>query len=144
MSVEFCDSNILVYAYDLSAGLKRERATQLVERLWRQDAGALSIQVLQEVFVTLTRKLPRPVELAVARALVADLATWHVVEPRVSDVLTAVDDAERWRLSFWDAMIVTAARRAGASVLWSEDLNDGQAFDGLTVRNPLAVGPGSA
>ena len=60
MSVEFCDTNIIVYAYDATAGVKRERAALLLERLWKEGAGALSVQVLQELFVTLTRKIPLP------------------------------------------------------------------------------------
>jgi predicted nucleic acid-binding protein len=137
MSVEFCDSNILVYAYDRTAGAKRDLARELVERLWREDSGAVSVQVLQEVFVTLTRKIGAPVDARVARGIVADLATWRVVEPRAADVLSAIDAAERWQVSFWDAMIITSAERAGARVVWSEDLADGQAYDGVTVRNPL-------
>jgi predicted nucleic acid-binding protein len=137
MSAEFCDTNILVYAYDVTAGSKRELARTLVERLWRDGSGAVSVQVLQELFVTLVRKVAAPLEVRVARGIVADLTTWHVVEPNAADVLTAIDSGERWQLSFWDAMIVTTAQRAGASVLWSEDLSEGQTFNELTVRNPL-------
>jgi predicted nucleic acid-binding protein len=140
MSVEFCDTNILVYAYDTTAGAKREQARALVERLWSAECGAVSIQVLQELFVTLTRKIGLPLDAHVARHIVADLATWRVVEPTAADVLAAIDGTARWHLSFWDAMIVTTAQRAGADVLWSEDLNDGQTLDGLTVRNPLHAG----
>lgn len=91
MSVEFCDSNIVVYAYDTSAGAKHERARDLLERLWTDGAGAASIQVLQELFVTLTRKIPRPLDVASARGIVSDLATWHIVRPTAVDVLTAID-----------------------------------------------------
>jgi predicted nucleic acid-binding protein len=141
MSVEFCDTNILVYAYDTSAHTKRELARELVERLWREDSGAVSIQVLQELFVTLTRKIASPVQTRIARGIVADLASWRVVEPRTGDILAAIDATERWRVSFWDAMILTAAERAGARVVWSEDLAHGQSYDGLTVRNPLRSEP---
>jgi predicted nucleic acid-binding protein len=137
MNAEFCDTNIVVYAYDTTAGVKHERAQELLERLWLEGVGAVSVQVLQELFVTLTRKIPRPVDPQTVRGLVADLATWQVVQPTASDVLTAIDATIRWQLSFWDAMIVIAAQRAGADVLWSEDLNATQTFDGLTVRNPL-------
>jgi predicted nucleic acid-binding protein len=68
---------------------------------------------------------------------VADFANWQVVEPTASDVLAAIDASARWHVSFWDAMILTAAQRAGALVLWSEDLGDGQIFDSVTVQNPL-------
>ena len=81
MSVEFCDTNIIVYAYDATAGAKRERAALLLERLWKEGAGALSVQVLQELYVTLTRKIPRPLATHEA-GIVSDLASWHVVSPR--------------------------------------------------------------
>src|SRR5438552_10773150 len=106
-SVELCDTNVLVYAYDVTAGDKHSQARSLVERLWQDGNGAISIQVMQEFFVTVTRKVGEPIEPRTARAILADLATWRVIAPLASDVLEAIDDAERWRLSFWDAMIVT-------------------------------------
>jgi predicted nucleic acid-binding protein len=139
MSVEFCDTNVIVYAYDSTAGVKHDRAQALLERLWLDGKGVLSVQVLQELFVTLTRKVARPVDPGEARAIVADLATWSLVQPAASDVLAAIDATIRWQLSFWDAMILTAAQRAGAAVLWSEDFSDGQRFDAVTVRNPFAA-----
>jgi predicted nucleic acid-binding protein len=72
-------------------------------------------------------------------AIIADMATWCVVRPNEADVLSAIDATSRWRISFWDAMILTAAQSVGASVVWSEDLNADQTFDGLTVRNPFAA-----
>ena len=137
MSVEFCDTNVVVYAYDISAGAKHERARQLLLRLWNEGSGATSIQVLQELFVTLTRKVARPLDTRTAREIVSDLSTWPVVRPTQLDVLAAIDVTARWQISFWDAMIVTAAQRASASVLWSEDLNANQQFDTLVVRNPF-------
>jgi predicted nucleic acid-binding protein len=142
MSVEFCDTNVVVYAFDTSAGDKHLRARQLMERLWLEGIGAVSVQVLQELFVTLTRKIPRPLSARNARTIVADLATWHVVVPTPSDVLAAIDATVNWNLSFWDAMILIAAQRSGATMVWSEDLNSGQVFDTVTLRNPFA-GPES-
>jgi predicted nucleic acid-binding protein len=66
------------------------------------------------------------------------MSTWQVIEPGRSDVLSAIDAAARWQVSFWDAMILTAAIRAGAATVWSEDLNDGQVYDGVVVRNPFS------
>ena len=137
MSGEFCDTNVIVYAYDSSAGAKREQAMRLMNRLWETSAGILSVQVLQELFVTLTRKVAQPLPLPQARQLVSDLATWPVFAPDSADVLEAIDGTARWQISFWDAMLVTAARKAGANLIWSEDLNDGQQYDGVTVRNPF-------
>jgi predicted nucleic acid-binding protein len=68
---------------------------------------------------------------------VADLATWQVVIPTVDDVLAAIDGTARWQISCWDAMVMVAASRADATVLWSEDLSDGQTYDGIVVRNPF-------
>ena len=113
MSAEFCDTNIIVYAYDSTAGGKHDHAQALLERLWLEGVGALSVQVLQELFVTLTRKVVRPVDHAEARAIVADLATWTLIQPTASDVLDAIDATIRWKLSFWDAMVLIAAQRAG-------------------------------
>ena len=141
MSGEFCDTNVLIYAYDDDAGEKRERARALVERLWRSGDGMLSIQVLQELFVNLTRKLHPPMSIQDARARVASLATWRVIAPSADDVLDAIDGASRWQLSFWDAMILTAAKKGQTDVLWSEDLSHGQSYDGVVVRNPFRDAP---
>lgn len=138
---EFCDTNVLVYAYDLSAGEKRQKAKDLVERLWATGSGVLSVQVLQELFVTLTRKASPPLPPKEARQIVEDLATWRVVEPNSRDVLEAIDISLRWGVSFWDAMVLCAARKGGASVLWSEDLTHGEDYDGVVVSNPFQRGP---
>jgi predicted nucleic acid-binding protein len=139
-AIEFCDTNVLVYVYDTSAGEKCAQAQRLVERLWDSERGALSIQVLQELYVTLTRKVTLRLAPAAARSIVDDLCRWTVIEPGRQDLLAAIDASERWGISFWDAMLVTAAHRAGAAVLWSEDLSDGQAYNGVVVRNPFRAG----
>lgn len=138
MSVEFCDTNILLYAHDTTADAKQERALALLQRLWATENGAVSIQVLQELYVGLTRKLSQPVTVAAAREIVESLSAWQVIRPGARDVLAAIDTGVRWQISFWDAMVLTTARLAGATVLWSEDLNAGQDYDGVVVRNPFA------
>ncbi len=138
MSVEFCDTNVLVYAHDLGAGEKRARAVHLIDGLWERGNGALSVQVLQELYVTLTRKLAPPIQPAEARAIIADLTNWTVVAPDSAAVLAAIDASARWQVSFWDAMVITAAQQAGAETIWSEDLSHDQRFGNLTVRNPFA------
>lgn len=137
MSAEFCDTNVLVYAYDVTAASKREQASVLLARLWDSGSGVISIQVLQELFVTLTRRIPEPLPSQDARAIVSDLTAWRVVEPGSREVVAAIDGAARWHVSFWDAMILATAIRAGAGTVWSEDLNDGQSYDGVIVRNPF-------
>jgi predicted nucleic acid-binding protein len=136
-SAEFCDTNVLVYAHGASTGTKRERARGLLDRLWDERVGALSVQVLQEFYVTVTRRVTPPLSPEAARQIVEHLSGWRVVEPTARDVLDAIDGSVRWRISFWDAMLLVAANRAGAAVLWSEDLNDGQTYGSVTVRNPF-------
>jgi predicted nucleic acid-binding protein len=134
---------VLTYAHDASAGAKRATAIELLTRLWADHCGVLSVQVLQELFVTLTRKMSPALSAAQAREIVADFATWRVVEPTSGDVLAAIDASVRWGVSFWDAMVITAAGKAQATVLWTEDLNDGQVYDGVAVRNPFRRAAGT-
>jgi predicted nucleic acid-binding protein len=133
----FVDTNILVYAYDHSAGNKHPIAAQLVRDCWENETGCLSIQVLQEFFVNVTRKIARPLDLRSARQLVADLAQWRIQTPEVNDILQAIDFQERYQLSFWDAMVLQSAVRLGCKQLLSEDLNHGQVYGNVQVVNPF-------
>lgn len=133
----FVDTNLLVYAHDLSAGAKHERARTLVEELWRDRSGVLSTQVLQELYVTL-RKARNPLAAAEARQVLTDYLRWEVVVNNGDSVLEAVDLEARYRLSFWDALIVQAASTSGAQILYSEDLSHGQAYGTVRVVNPFA------
>ncbi len=135
---EFVDTNVLVYAFDTSAGEKRARAQALLERLWQAGGGALSVQVLQEFYVTLTRKLAKPLPPEIARPLIADLSTWKTYSPTPQDVLAAIDLQQSYSLSFWDAMIIQSALALGCERLWSEDLSHGQTYAGVQVLNPFA------
>jgi predicted nucleic acid-binding protein len=134
---QFVDTNILVYAHDVTAGDKHSRARALVEELWGTRQGCLSVQVLQEFFVTTTWKLPKPLEAPAAAQIVDDLAHWHVHSPAVADVRAAIDIHQRTGASFWDAMILRSAQELGCQILYSEDLNAGQGCDGVEVRNPF-------
>ncbi len=133
----FVDTNVLIYAHDKSAGAKHEQAKSLVQDLWQEHAGSLSIQVLQEFYVNVTRKIARPMTPETAAKIIAELATWQVHRPDASDVLEAIRLQTHLQLSFWDAMILTSARRLGCATLWSEDLNHGQRYEGVTVINPF-------
>lgn len=133
----FVDSNLFVYAYDASAGYKRESARELIVGLWRSGYGCLSVQVLQEVFVNVTRKVSKPLTVREAATLVEDLSAWTVHSPGPRDVLSAVELHERTGVTFWDAMILTSARSLGCEILYSEDLNPGQSYDGVLAVNPL-------
>ena len=138
MSGEFVDTNVLLYAHDLSAGAKRDAAVVLITRLIDEQAGMLSTQVLMEFFVSATRKLPQRLDEGAAAEIVEDFGTWPVFTPGVVDVLAATKLARRYEIHFWDALIVQGAVSLGADVIWSEDLNPGQEYAGVTVRNPFA------
>jgi predicted nucleic acid-binding protein len=135
---EFVDANILVYAYDASAGTKNEVARELLARLWESRQGALSVQVLQEFFVTVTGKVPLPLSPGEAAERITELAAWHVFSPDAQDVLSAIDLHRQSQVAFWDAMILQAAAESGCSVLWTEDLRHGQELKGVRVQNPFA------
>lgn len=135
---QFVDTNILVYAYDRTQEAKWKGASAFLERLWASREAVLSIQVLQEFFHIVTRKLPHSLTSREARAIVGDLSKWPHHRPGSADVLAAIDLQEEARISFWDAMIVHSARRMSCSVLWTEDLNDGQTYAGVLVRDPFA------
>jgi predicted nucleic acid-binding protein len=134
---QFVDTNVLVYAHDVTAGDKHSRARALVEALWNTREGCVSIQVLQEFFVTTTRKIPMPLDAGAAAQIIDDLAHWHVHAPAASDVLAAIDIHQRTGASFWDAMILRSAKELGCETLHSEDLNPSQVYEGVQVRNPL-------
>jgi predicted nucleic acid-binding protein len=133
----FVDTNILMYAHDTSAGAKHVRAKALVEDLWRQQSGVVSTQVLQELCVNLRRKAGHPVDLSTAREIVADYLSWDVVTNTGQSILEALQLEEHYQISFWDALVVQAAEASGATVLYSEDLSDGQTYRGVRVVNPL-------
>jgi predicted nucleic acid-binding protein len=136
--LRFVDTNILIYAYDATAGVKHEQAKTLIAELWESRLGCLSIQVLQEFYVTVARKVARPLAGDVAAEVVADLAAWRVHAPIVEDVNQAIAIHRRYAISFWDAMIIRSAAQLGCATLWSEDLNAGQVYEGVRVGNPFA------
>jgi predicted nucleic acid-binding protein len=133
----FVDTNILVYAHDRSAGVKHRRAQALVEELWNSGQGALSTQVLQELCINFRRKAGNPLSVDEVRLLIRDYATWDVVTNTPAAILKALDIEMRYKVSFWDALILQAAEDAGASVLYSEDLATGQRYGPVRVVNPL-------
>ena len=133
----FVDSSVLVYAEDRDAGDKHEIARDLVADLWSDGGGVVSVQVLQEFFVTVTRKVPRPLPFEEALAIVQQYLTWRVV-PNTGDLLVAgIELAATLRVSFWDALILQAALQQDCERVLTEDLNHGQRIGGLTVVNPF-------
>jgi predicted nucleic acid-binding protein len=130
----FFDTNVLIYADDNADPAKQQRALDLVAEHRRGRTGVVSLQVLQEYFVTVTRKLQ--VDARVARRKVELLAEFDVATPEVADILAAIDLHRLHGFSFWDALILRAAKQTGCSVLFSEDMQDRE-IDGLQIVNPF-------
>jgi len=133
----FVDTNLLVYAYDRSAGQKRERARALLDRLWSDNRGCLSVQVLQEFYVVITQKVQKPLPPQAAADIVRDLTFWRLHAPVGEDVLGAIDLQRRHKISFWDAMILWSAKQLNCTTVWSEDLIPDRTYDDVRVQNPF-------
>ncbi len=137
MSVRsFFDTNVLVYGDDGANPAKQRRATDLIAEHGRTNSAVVSLQVLQEYFVTVTRKLH--VEAHIARRKVELLAQFHVATPDVADILGAIDLHRLHGISFWDALILRSAKQAGCKVLFSEDMQAARVIDGVQIVNPFA------
>jgi predicted nucleic acid-binding protein len=134
----FVDTNILMYAHDRAAGPKHQRAKALIEELWRDRTGVVSTQVLQELSVNLRRKADQPLDAKATREIVADYLTWQVIVIGGESILEALDIEERYRISFWDALVIQAAHASGAKIVYSEDLSDVQTYSGVRVVDPLS------
>jgi predicted nucleic acid-binding protein len=137
----FVDTNVLVYARDRTDEEKNRQALGWLAALWQERAGRLSWQVLQEYYVTVTRKLDLPRDVGLARGDVASLVTWHPMSVDLPTIDAAWRLEDRFGLSWWDALIVAAAQASECTHLLSEDLQDGQVFDGLTVVSPFTHTP---
>jgi predicted nucleic acid-binding protein len=132
------DSNILIHAHDTDAGRKRERAVAMLWELWESGSGRMSVQVLQEFYVNVTRKIATPIAQSTAREAVNSYGAW-VREPTTPATVTrAIDIVALAQIAFWDTLIVASAEQAGATTLCSEDLGAGQTIAGVTIVNPLA------
>jgi predicted nucleic acid-binding protein len=136
MSVEFIDTNVLVYAYDPTAGEKRNVGIALLTRLAESSAGAVSTQVLAEFYAVATRKLG--VKSEAAEAVLSDFGIWAIHRPAHADLLRSAQLQRRHMIGWWDAMILNSSLQLGASILWTEDFSHGQQFGDLTIKNPFA------
>jgi predicted nucleic acid-binding protein len=137
----FLDTNIILYAYDVSAGEKHKRAKEIVLDLWNSGLAVISTQVLQEFFVTATQKIPKPLDTRFAKDIVNDLLKWEVVINDGVAVLDAIELLLQYGYSFWDSLIVEASIKGGAEILLSEDLSHGQTIQGVTIMNPFKTTP---
>ena len=133
----FVDTSVLVYAHDRAAGVKHTRARQLVEDLWNSGKGVLSTQVLQELCVSLRRKARHPLSLEEVRLLIEDYLSWQVVINTPPAIIQALELEARYKISFWDALIVQAAENSGVAILYSEDLSAKQSYSSIRVVNPF-------
>ncbi len=135
----FVDTNVLVYRQDASDPVRQSRANDWITHLARERAARVSFQVLQELYVTLTRKLEPAYDPADAQGIVRDLAVWRPVPMDIAILERAWFLQQRYRLSWWDALIVASAQACGCSALLTEDLQDGQLFGDLRVINPFSA-----
>ena len=133
----FVDTNILVYGHDIDAGQKHQIAQNLLIDLWNHRSGVLSVQVLQEFYVTLTRKVLHPLSPSRVRNLIRDYISWQIEVNDTISVLNASRIEENYRISFWDALIVSAASKAKVSKILTEDLQPGQVIEGILLENPF-------
>lgn len=135
----FIDTNILVYAHDAASGIKYEQAKSLLRQLWIDKTGVLSTQVLQEFYVTVRKKVLQPGDSETAKRWISYYLNWQLVENDGPAILRAIAIEERYKTSFWDALIIQAANKAGAQLLYSEDLNHEQIYGNVQVKNPFNV-----
>jgi predicted nucleic acid-binding protein len=133
----FVDTNVLIYAHDVDAKAKHQLAKNVLRELWSQRSGVLSMQVLQEFYVNVTRKIASPLPKADARRVVNSYSIW-CVETTPTEIAAAFRIEDESRIGFWDALIVASAAKAGTVRILSEDLNAGQIIAGIRIENPFA------
>lgn len=133
----FIDTNVIVYAYDVSAGEKHSKAVEIIKELWNTGSGITSTQVLQEFFVNVTRKITKPLDTATAKEIVKDFLKWKTVIVDGEIIMDAIDIHSAYKYSFWDSVIIASAINGGAGTLFSEDLSDKQTIKGIVIRNPF-------
>lgn len=134
----FVDTNILVYAYNIDEKEKHDPASALIKKLWDQKTGALSLQVLQEFYVTVTQKIEKPISFDKAKQIIEDyIAAWEILEPTAKTLLVALEAKDKYQFHFWDAMIFAAAKEVGAGVVYTEDFQHGREIEGVQFINPF-------
>ena len=133
----FFDTNVLAYGFDKSIPEKQKIAQELVREWFPSRKMVISTQVLQELFVVLTRRLKPGLPAEKARKIIEDFSKIEIslIEPKT--ILKAIDISQKHKISFWDALIVNSALEAGCRVLFTEDLNHGQKIEGVKIVNPF-------
>jgi predicted nucleic acid-binding protein len=131
----FLDTNILVYAQDRDSPVKRRHSRDVIAALAQSGAGVISTQVLQEFYVTVTRKLG--VAPLAAKRVLQTFTIFEIVQTSPDLIERAIDCSVLNAISFWDALIVAAAASSGCAIVYSEDLNPGQTIQGVRIENPF-------
>jgi predicted nucleic acid-binding protein len=134
----FVDTNVLIYAHDVDAKAKHEAAKRALHGLWNERTGVLSMQVLQEFYVNVTRKIPHPLSKESARLVVSTYTTW-CIGTTPAEIASAFRIEDESHIGFWDALILASAIKSGAERILSEDLNAGQTISGVRIENPFAA-----
>lgn len=140
----FVDTNIFVYAHQANEPVKQPLAVEWLEQLWREQLGRTSTQVLNEYYVTVTRKIKPPLSPADAWGEIRNLAAWKPQPTDFELMSHGHEIQQRYRLSWWDSLVVAAAQLQNCALLLSEDLQDNAMYGGVTVRNPFHVGVAEA
>jgi predicted nucleic acid-binding protein len=135
----FVDTTILIYAHDRDAGVKHERARKLIEQLWSNGCGVLSTQVLQELCVNLRRRVKIPLPVVDVVKLIEDYFSWEIIVNDARSIVSALEIETRYKIPYWDAMILQAAEGSGAEILYAEDLSHGQHYGPVEVVDPFRI-----
>ena len=133
----FVDTNILVYAHDKGAGQKYQMASNRILQLWESNTGVISTQVLQEFYITLTKKIPQPLDRLTVRRIIKSYLSWDIIDNNADTLLHASEIEENHSISFWDSLIVAAAFSANSNIILTENLNHGQTIEGILIENPF-------
>lgn len=139
-AVVFVDTNVIIYAYHGAEPEKQPRAMKWIDSLWRERLGRTSMQVLSECYATFTHKIKPALSSDAAWDIVETLFTWN---PQPIDAATlgrAFEIQSRYRLSWWDSLVVAAAQLQSCTILLSEDLQEGANYGGVIIRNPFTLG----
>jgi predicted nucleic acid-binding protein len=133
----FIDTNVLIYAHDLDAGKKQTIAVKIIKDIWESKNGVISPQVLQEFYINVTKKILKTISPMEAREIIRSYMSWEITENYPTSILRASEIEEKYRISFWDALIVVAAYSAKVDKILTEDLNAGQMIEGIFIENPF-------
>lgn len=133
----FVDTNIIVYCFDDANQVKKRKSIEIMEDLWDSQKGVLSLQVLKEFFVTVTRKLVNKMDFNDAKKVVYDLMTWNLFIGTKTSFIKAIEIVERYGFSIWDASVLTSAIMSNCGIIYTEDLQNNQIIEGVRVVNPF-------